>query len=200
MKTPTLTEMGINNPGEITRYTMSQLNAYTDELTIYYKRQKGSLLPVRRAYEFGRAMRSALADSGTGRIASVGDVSPRLLEAVAELDRLLAQKGTQGDRKAAVLEKLSRTAPGTRRAGQGCRHRQADCRNRIGYAKPVMRCQRREARTLANASYRIRWIMELDDAAALGQMAPDQATTAVSNTSPSYPGSTFSGVIACTVS
>ena len=107
MKTPTLTEMGINNPGEIARYTMNQLNAYSDELTIYYKRQKGSLLPVRRAYEFGRAMRSALADSGTGRIASVGDISPRLLEAVAELDRLLAHKDTQGDRKAAALDKLS---------------------------------------------------------------------------------------------
>ncbi len=126
MKTPTLTEMGINNPGEITRYTMSQLNAYTDELTIYYKRQKGSLLPVRRAYEFGRAMRSALADSGTGRIANVGDISPRLLEAVAELDRLLAHKDTQGDRKAAVLEKLSEL-----RQELGVRGQAADLDKRI---------------------------------------------------------------------
>lgn len=107
METPTLTEMGINNPGEITRYTMTQLSPYTDELTVYYKRQKGSLLPVRRAYEFGRAMRSALADSGTGRVASVGDISPRLLEAVAELDRLLARKDSQDDRKASALGKLA---------------------------------------------------------------------------------------------
>jgi hypothetical protein len=107
MDTPTLTEMGINNPSEIARYTMSQLSAYTDELTVYYKRQKGSLLPVRRAYEFGRAMRSAVADSGTGRIASVGDISPRLLEAVAELDRLLAFKGSYDDRKDAVLGQLT---------------------------------------------------------------------------------------------
>lgn len=107
METPTLTEMGIINPSEITRYSLSQLNAYTDELTVYYKRQKGSLLPVRRAYEFGRAMRSAVADSGTGRIASVGDVSPRLLEAVAELDLLLVRKDSYEDRKGAVLGKLS---------------------------------------------------------------------------------------------
>ena len=99
--------MGINNPSEITRYTLSQLNAFTDELTVYYKRQKGSLLPVRRAYEFGRAMRSALADSGTGRVATVGDVSPKLLEAVAELDRLIARKDSFEDRKGAVLGKLS---------------------------------------------------------------------------------------------
>jgi hypothetical protein len=107
METPTLTAMGINNPSEISRYVMSQITAYTDELTIYYKRQKGSLLPVRRAYEFGRAMRTAVADSGSGRTASVGDISPRLLEAVAELDRLLGRKDSFEDRKGAVLGKLS---------------------------------------------------------------------------------------------
>jgi hypothetical protein len=107
METPTLTEMGINNPSEITRYALSKSGAFTDELTIYYKRQKGSLLPVRRAYEFGRAMRTALADSGTGRTADLGDISPRLLEAVAELDRLLARKDSFEDRKGAVLGKLS---------------------------------------------------------------------------------------------
>lgn len=107
MDTPTLTAMGINNPSEINRYALSQPSALVDELTIYYKRQKGSLLPVRRAYEFGRALRSAVADSGTGRIAHVGDISPRLLEAIAELDMLLARKETSEGRKEAMLEQLS---------------------------------------------------------------------------------------------
>lgn len=106
METPTLTEMGISNPSEITRYSLSKASAYVDELTIYYKRKKGSLLPVRRAYEFGRAMRTAVADSGTGRTASVGDISPRLLEAISELDRLIGQKDKQEDGKAAILAKL----------------------------------------------------------------------------------------------
>lgn len=106
METPTLTAMGINNPSEITRYALSQPNALVDELTIYYKRQKGSLLPVRRTYEFGRALRSAVADSGTGRIASVGDISPRLLEAIAELDMLLARRESREGRKDAILEQL----------------------------------------------------------------------------------------------
>lgn len=106
MKTPTLTEMGINNPSEITRYKLSKPSANVDELTVYYKRQKGSLLPVRRAYEFGRAMRTAVADSGTGRTAALGDISPRLLEAVAELDSLLGRKDSHEDRKAAVLAKV----------------------------------------------------------------------------------------------
>jgi Protein of unknown function (DUF3461) len=107
METPTLTEMGIKNPSEITRYALSQPSALVDELTIYYKRQKGSLLPVRRSYEFGRAVRSALADSGTGRIAQVGDVSPKLLQAMAELDGLLASKKTSEGGKEAILEQLS---------------------------------------------------------------------------------------------
>ncbi len=107
MDTPTLTQMGINNPSEITRYALSQPSAHVDELTIYYKRQKGSLLPVRRAYEFGRALRTAVADSGTGRMANVGDISPRLLEAIAELDRLLALKSTREGRKDAIIGQLS---------------------------------------------------------------------------------------------
>lgn len=107
METPILTAMGINNPSEITRYALTQPSALVDELTIYYKRQKGSLLPVRRTYEFGRALRSAVADSGTGRIANVGDISPRLLEAIAELDKLLARKATSGGRKDAILEQFA---------------------------------------------------------------------------------------------
>ncbi len=107
MDTPTLTQMGINNPSEITRYALSQPSVQVDELTIYYKRQKGSLLPVRRAYEFGRAMRTAVADSGTGRTANVGDISPRLLEAIAELDSLLALKSTREGRKDAIIGQLS---------------------------------------------------------------------------------------------
>ena len=107
METPILTAMGINNPSEITRYALSQPSALVDELTIYYKRQKGSLLPVRRTYEFGRALRSAVADSGTGRIAHVGDITPRLLEAIAELDKLLARRETSGGRKEAILDQLT---------------------------------------------------------------------------------------------
>lgn len=107
MDTPTLTEMGIHNPSEITRYALSQPNVDVDELTIYYKRQKGSLLPVRRTYEFGRAMRTAVADSGTGRIATVGDISPKLLQALAELDALLARRNSGQSRKDALLEQVS---------------------------------------------------------------------------------------------
>jgi Protein of unknown function (DUF3461) len=106
MDTPTLTKMGIQNPSEISRYAMSQINAQMDELTIYYKRQKGSLLPVRRTYQFGRALRTAMADGGTSRTAAVADISPRLLEAVAELDALLGGKESYEERKEALAGEM----------------------------------------------------------------------------------------------
>jgi hypothetical protein len=126
METPTLTAMGINNPSEINRYALSQPSALVDELTIYYKRQKGSLLPVRRTYEFGRALRSAVADSGTGRFANVGDISPRLLEAIAELDALLARRETSEGRKAELLEQL-----GSLRKTLAARGQDAEIDNRL---------------------------------------------------------------------
>ena len=134
METPTLTAMGINNPSEITRYSLSQPNIMVDELTIYYKRQKGSLLPVRRAYEFGRSQRSAVADSGTGRMANVGDISPRLLEAIAELDQLLARRESSEGRKEAILEQLS----GLRKA-VAARGHDAELENQINQIEAALR-------------------------------------------------------------
>lgn len=134
METPTLTEMGINNPSEITRYALSQPSALVDELTIYYKRKKGSLLPVRRTYEFGRALRSAVADSGTGRTANVGDISPRLLEAISELDGLLARKNTGEGRKEAMLEQL-----GSLRKALAARGSDAELENRLNEIEAGLR-------------------------------------------------------------
>jgi hypothetical protein len=89
MKTPTLDEMGIRNPHEIARYTVSEADDRTDELTIIYQRQPGSLLPKRRIYEFGRATRSSVYDSGTATMEDRFEISPILQEAIAELDALL---------------------------------------------------------------------------------------------------------------
>ena len=42
---PTLTEMGINNPGEIERFSLNTIDNI-DIIRIVYKRKKGSLLPA----------------------------------------------------------------------------------------------------------------------------------------------------------
>jgi hypothetical protein len=89
MNTPTLDEMGIRNPHEIARYTVHSSDDRTDELTIIYNRQPGSLLPKRRVYEFGRATRSSVYDSGTATMEDRFEISPILQAAIAEMDELL---------------------------------------------------------------------------------------------------------------
>ena len=112
---PTLAEMGVTRFHEIAHYTLRQDGDSKDVLKISYKRQKGSLLPESRKYRFGRSLRSVLADGGTARIEHVYEISPYLLAAVAELDRLVGINALADgeasdpllDRKAKVLTDLS---------------------------------------------------------------------------------------------
>lgn len=52
---PTLTEMGICCPDEITHYILTQSEKDKDSLKIFYKRKKGSFLPHRKTFKFGRS-------------------------------------------------------------------------------------------------------------------------------------------------
>jgi hypothetical protein len=94
LNTPTLKDMGINNPDQITRYETYQKSPRKDILKIVYKRKKGSLLPVRRVYEFGRALQTNVSDSGQPRYEGTYEVSPSYLSAITELDRLLSQRNS----------------------------------------------------------------------------------------------------------
>ncbi len=86
---PTLSQMGINRPFEIVRYTVIN-GARQDTLKIYYKREAFSLLPSYRSYEFPRR---ETFNPDTGRIAvGSGEISPTLLSAIDELDKLLTSK------------------------------------------------------------------------------------------------------------
>ena len=82
---PTLSEMGIANPGEIDRFSLSTTN-YIDSLRIFYKRKKGSLLPTSKRFEFGRSTRTVMTDGGTQTTDIVHDISPFLQKALQELD------------------------------------------------------------------------------------------------------------------
>ena len=88
---PTLTEMGINNPGEIERYSLNTTNNI-DVLRIVYKLQKGSLLPTSKRFEFGRASKTVVADSGTQKTEIVHEISPFLRKAMKELDGIIGAK------------------------------------------------------------------------------------------------------------
>lgn len=120
-----LAEMGITRFHEVSHYTLRQDGVKNDVLKVYYKRQKGSLLPESRKYRFGRSLKTIIADGGTARMEDTYEISPYLLSAIAELDRLVAQNalvdaslagsGAGFDRKAALLveiDQIERTVAG----------------------------------------------------------------------------------------
>lgn len=91
---PVLDSMGITRHHEISHYVHRSLDGRNDVLRIFYKRSPGSLLPVTRKYEFGRAQKTLVADSGSARLEGVYEISPTLSAAIEELDRLLERSAS----------------------------------------------------------------------------------------------------------
>ena len=104
---PTLSEMGINNPGEIEHYSLSTTNNI-DHLRVIYKRKKGSLLPTSKRFEFGRASRTVMTDSGTQATEIVHDISPFLHKALQELDQLIDAKKSNVEQVKLVKQEIQR--------------------------------------------------------------------------------------------
>ena len=104
---PTLTEMGINNPGEIERFSLSTVN-HTDILRIVYKRKKGSLLPASKRFRFGRAAKTVIADSGTRKTEVVHEISPFVQKAVRELEQIISAKGSAVEHAKLIREEVRR--------------------------------------------------------------------------------------------
>jgi hypothetical protein len=102
---PNLSEMGINNPDEIEHYSLST-TSNVDHLRIIYKRKKGSLLPTSKRFEFGRASRTVMTDSGTQATEIVHDISPFLHKALEELDRLIDAKKSNIEKVKLVKQEM----------------------------------------------------------------------------------------------
>jgi hypothetical protein len=105
---PTLTEMGICCPDEITHYVLSQSAKDKDSLKILYKRKKGSFLPERKTFKFGRSAKM-VADKNTksGSI-EVFEISPFLQKAVTELDSLVNKHHDDTDLTKLLLKRVDR--------------------------------------------------------------------------------------------
>ena len=106
-KYPTLTEMGINNPSEIERYSHNTVN-HIDILRVVYRRKKGSLLPASKRFEFGRSSKTVMADSGTQKTEIVHEISPFVQKAIRELDGILDSKKSNVVHAKLVKEELQR--------------------------------------------------------------------------------------------
>ena len=104
-KFPTLSEMGVNNPREIERYSLNTTNNI-DVLRIFYKRKKGSFLPTSKRFEFGRAKRSIVADSGTAKTEMQHVISPFLQDAIKELDGIISAKKSEMEYAKLVKQEL----------------------------------------------------------------------------------------------
>lgn len=92
-KYSTLKKMGIDNPKQIFRYTVTQVKD-ADHLRVIYRRKKLSMLPVSRRYVFGRSTNTEIVDSGTQKTNSVKEVSPNLIKAMNELDGIVKANQT----------------------------------------------------------------------------------------------------------
>lgn len=104
---PTLTEMGISNPGEIERFSLNTVNNI-DILRIVYKRKKGSLLPASKRFRFGRAAKTVIADSGTRKTEVVHEISPFVQKAVRELEQIIDAKGATVIQAKLIKEEVRR--------------------------------------------------------------------------------------------
>ena len=101
----TLTEMGITSFESISKYNLRQEGDF-DILKIYYKREKGSFLPRSKKFRFGRATRTVMVDSGRQQWQEVSEISPFLLSALTELNKLAHEEKKAVDSKEAISENL----------------------------------------------------------------------------------------------
>ena len=106
-KFQTLSEMGINNPGEVERYSLNTTNNI-DVLRIVYKRKKSSFLPTSKRFEFGRSEKTVVADSGTGKTEILHVISPFLQKAMKELDEIISTKKSNVEHAKLVKQELQR--------------------------------------------------------------------------------------------
>lgn len=105
---PNLAQMGVQNPQDIIGYTLSHIAPATDVLKIKYQRPKGSLLPVTRSYNIGRAAQTRMIDSGTAKTGEIHEISPVLAKAITELDMIVDAKSNRDELKKHLLTELER--------------------------------------------------------------------------------------------
>jgi len=103
---PTLDEMGISRTNEIKHYTLRQDGKSHDTLRIYYKRKKGSVLPERKTFKFGRSAKMVKDDSSPSGGVEVFEISPFLQKAVAELDTIVNKRNKDMDTSKLLIARI----------------------------------------------------------------------------------------------
>ncbi|WP_207063556.1 DUF3461 family protein [Motiliproteus sp. SC1-56] len=103
---PTLTEMGVESVDDIYKYSLRQ-EGEQDILKVYFKREKGSLLPKSKKFKFGRATRTVRVDSSHDKYQDFSEMSPFLMKAVDELHELVQHEHEVKEVKERLLDDIA---------------------------------------------------------------------------------------------
>lgn len=105
-KYPALSEMDISGFDEIKRYTVVQDRKDRDILRISYKRKKGSMLPKRKTFRFGRSAKMLKDSTAQSGMTEVFEISPFLQKVMLELDSIIGTSHDDHDKVKALVEHL----------------------------------------------------------------------------------------------
>jgi hypothetical protein len=83
--------MGVTSIKDIEKFTLRYEGGH-DVLKIYYRREKGSLLPKSKKFKFGRATKTVLADGGQQTYRQVQEPSLTVLRAMEELEMIVGRQ------------------------------------------------------------------------------------------------------------
>ena len=103
---PSLTEMDVTRPEQIKHYTL-HIEGNIDVLKIFYERKKGSFLPERKTFRFGRSVKMMATGDRNNPTTQVSEISPFLLTAIAELDHIVSDHKSVVNMKEHALERLA---------------------------------------------------------------------------------------------
>ncbi|RVU85413.1 DUF3461 family protein [Leucothrix sargassi] len=103
---PALTEMDVTRTDQIKHYTLHIENNNIDVLKIFYERKKGSFLPERKTFRFGRSVKMVATGDRNNPTTQESEISPFLLSAIAELDSIVNEHNSVVNMKEHALERL----------------------------------------------------------------------------------------------
>jgi hypothetical protein len=101
----TLESMGITSFDDIEKFTLRYEDGF-DVLKVYYRREKGSLLPKSKKFKFGRATKTVLTDGGQQTYRQVQEPSLVVLRAVEELGTIVGKQHEDKVSKDELIKEL----------------------------------------------------------------------------------------------
>lgn len=103
---PHLSNLGINDPTQIERYTVRQ-EALKDVLKIYFRKQKGELFAKSVKFKYPRQVKNVLVDGGSHQYKEVTEISRNLTLVIDELNHITTpEQLSEQDLKEKILSDL----------------------------------------------------------------------------------------------